>query len=203
MALRAFFAVELPETIRDEVAALQATLRAIGADVRWVEQANLHLTLKFLGDVEETSLPPLTTALANALAAHAPFPLHLDGIGAFPSATHPRVLWVGVGLGQEALAALAQTVEQVCIAQGLPAAEPPFSAHLTLGRVRAPGRPSARVRGLAPPIHHLHTFEFHNPTPVPVERVTLFRSRLSPHGPAYTPLAILPLTPQLDRVPQK
>jgi 2'-5' RNA ligase len=206
--MRAFIAVELPEEIRQEAAALQSDLRGAGADVKWVEPANLHLTLKFLGEIEEAQVTPLTEALRSITHHHSPFTVSLEGIGAFPSTTRPRGIWVGISQGQEALEKLAGQVEEACSPFVLRQACPersssfdsaqdersrraqherhPFSAHLTIGRVRGPDR-------LAGLIKKLQVVKFQGSAPAPVNRLTLFQSLLSPHGPTYTPLAEIPL----------
>ena len=185
--IRAFLAVELPEALRQEVADFEADLQRAGADVKWVAPANLHLTLKFLGNVAEERVSSLTEALGQACASHSPLTLTLEGIGAFPKTTAPRVLWVGTGEGKEPLAKLARQVEEACMALGFPAEERPFSPHLTIGRTRS-------TRGIARLIKQLQVAEFRGATPAPVSRVTFFQSTLGPHGPAYTPLAEIPLS---------
>ena len=226
--IRAFIAVELPEALRHEVAALQATLRATGAptsalpglgdlaahpargrgsraagaDVAWVKPANLHLTLKFLGNIDEKQRIAMSDQLLATAKTRKPFTIHLEGIGAFPSTRSPRVIWVGVTKGQEALTALAQAVEQACAGLGFLKEERPFSAHLTIGRVRSrpvrhPAARGAMSHGardrLAGLIKQLQVVEFRGATPAPVDHVTLFQSTLSPQGPTYTALATLPL----------
>ena len=104
--IRAFLAVELPEPLRREVAAFQSELRSSGADVKWVEAENLHLTLKFLGKIETAQAASLKERLSAGLKGVSPFTVRLEGIGAFPKTTFPRVLWVGVGEGKERLVEL-------------------------------------------------------------------------------------------------
>lgn len=182
--IRAFIAVELPEEVKSQVEAFQNRLRPSGADVSWVKDQNLHLTLKFLGDIEESTISSLKERLGPAVQPHQVFSLRLEGIGAFPSTTSPRVLWLGIGDGKETLLALASSVEKVCSDLGLPKEERPFSAHLTIGRVRSRDRLAALVK-------QLQTAEFQGSSPAPVNHLTLFQSTLSPHGPTYTPLAHL------------
>ncbi len=184
--IRAFIAVELPEAARKEVESLQAELRATGADVKWVEVSNLHLTLKFLGSIEEAQAAALKEALGVAIQVLPSFSFQLEGIGAFPRTTSPRVLWVGVNEGEKQLVELAGIVEKVCAGLGFPQEERPFSAHLTIGRVRS-------NNGLASLIKKLQVAEFRGDTPAPVNHLTLFQSTLSPQGPTYTPLAKLSL----------
>lgn len=183
---RAFIAVELPESVRQEVAALQADFKSSSADVKWVEAANLHLTLKFLGDIEEHQVSSLKETLGAALRDLTSFDIHLEGIGAFPKTTFPRVIWVGINQGEKQLVELANRVEQACAGLGFPKEERPFSAHLTIGRVRS-------KEHLAPFIKKLQLAEFRAGATAPITRVVLFQSTLSPKGPTYTPLAEIPL----------
>ncbi|MBI3323014.1 MAG: RNA 2',3'-cyclic phosphodiesterase [Candidatus Omnitrophica bacterium] len=187
MTIRAFIAVELPEALRQEVGLFQGELRSAGADVKWVDPANLHLTLKFLGPIAEDRVPSLIEALQRACAGLSPFALTLEGIGAFPRTTSPRVVWVGIQEGKEPLAALAGRVEEGCSRLGFPGEERPFSAHLTIGRTRSP-------QGVARLIKKLQVAEFRGGAPARAERVVLFQSALGPKGPTYTPLAEVPLS---------
>ena len=184
--IRAFIAVALPESLRNEVAMLSAHLRSSEADVKWVAAGNLHLTLKFLGDIEENQVGPIEEALSAAVKSHSLFTIQLEGIGAFPRTTSPRVVWIGVGTGKEQLTQLAQCVEKTCIGLGFPEEERAFSPHLTIGRVRSRDR-------LAQLIKRLQVVEFCGKNPAQIDRLILFQSYLSPQGPTYTPLAEIPL----------
>ena len=184
--IRAFIAIELPEDLRREISSLQAKLRSTGADVKWVEPSNLHLTLKFLGLIEENQVSALTESLKSPVAGHSSFPMRLEGIGAFPRTTSPRVIWIGVSEGEEPLKKLAADVEGACSKLGFPPEERAFSGHLTIGRVRSNDRLAALVK-------ELQTVEFHSGAPMTVDRLILFQSTLSPKGPTYTPLAEFPL----------
>ena len=183
--IRAFIAVELPEALRQQVSAYQSGLKSSGANVKWVAADNLHLTLKFLGNIEETQLASLKESLAAAAAGSKPFTIRLEGIGAFPGTRSPRVLWLGITDGKERLIELAGTVEQCCSKLGFPPEDRPFSPHLTVGRVRSQER-------LAPLIKRLQVAEFQASEPAEVNQLVLFQSTLSPNGPLYTPLAEIP-----------
>ncbi|MBI3318570.1 MAG: RNA 2',3'-cyclic phosphodiesterase [Candidatus Omnitrophica bacterium] len=178
-------AVELPESLQQEVAALQEEFKKTGADVKWVEAANLHLTLKFLGAIAEDRLRALQEGLRSAVSGTRPFPFRVEGIGAFPKTTFPRVLWLGVGEGKDQLEKLAGAVEETCKRLGFPAEERPFFAHLTIGRVRA-------TQGLAPLVKKLQVAEFAVSSPAEANGLTLFQSALSPHGPTYSVIAQIP-----------
>lgn len=181
--MRAFIAAEISEEARVKVARLQDNLQSAGADVKWVEPRNLHLTLKFLGEIDKRKLPTLTEALTRCVAAFAPFPFWLEGVGTFPRPEHPRVIWVGVSEGKENLIKLAQAVEKVCNSLGFTTEERPFSPHLTIGRVRTHTR--------------LEAAPFKTSEPTRVDRLVLFQSTLSPQGPRYTPVAVLPFRTSL------
>lgn len=186
--IRAFIAAELAEPLREEVAAFQSELKRSGADIKWVETGNLHLTLKFLGNIPESQISSLTEALKQSCAGLPAFTLTLAGIGAFPKTTAPRVVWIGIAEGKEPLADLARRVEQACSGLGFRPEERPLSAHLTIGRTRS-------TQGITRLVKKLQVAEFRGGTPTRISRVALFQSELGPHGPVYTPLAEIPLRP--------
>jgi 2'-5' RNA ligase len=128
--VRAFLAIPLPEKLCEELAAVGkgiAGLRAQRADT-------IHLTLRFLGDVEDPE--PVIDAAAQVAARHAPFDVSLVGVGAFPDARRPRVVWVGLGEGAGEAGALAKELDDAVVPLGFPREERPWTAHVTLGRFR-------------------------------------------------------------------
>lgn len=147
---------------------------------------NLHITLKFLGAVDEGRIDVLAEALRDAVDGHRAFVLEIVGLGAFPTATRPRVLWAGVGEGLEALAAIAARVERAMSAHGFPREDREFSPHVTLARVREPRRAPDLAEALAAGA----TRRFGR---VAVEAIALMRSDLSPRGARYSEQAIVPL----------
>lgn len=182
-SLRAFLAVDLPERVREQVAAAQARLRAAAPEpVRWTPPEKLHLTLKFLGDAfPAEQIPRLVSAVASRLARLERFEVALAGYGAFPSAREARVLWIGVAGGARELGRLARRLDAAGARAGTPRDKRPFRAHLTLGRLRR----AVRVDTLA--------LECPAIDPFPVEEVVLFQSRTDPGGSSYVPLARVPL----------
>jgi 2'-5' RNA ligase len=176
-AIRAFFAVELGDSARRAAAAAARRLReGPGGDgVRWVRPEALHVTLRFLGDIDPARVAPLASGAERELAGLRPFSLRLGPLELLPSPRRPRV--VALGLEPEAkLAELAAAVERAVVAEGFAPEARPFRAHLTLGRVR--DREAPAVAGVAVPAEEFA-----------VEEVVLFRSELSPGGSRYTPLA--------------
>ena len=175
--IRAFVAVELSDAVRAEVASLENDLRAPGTDVKWVDPATLHLTLKFLGDIDETQKGALEKALREAARGMSPFEIGLEGIGAFPGTTRPRVIWVGVGAGKERLVELSQKVEAACLALGFPAEERPFNPHLTIARLREPQNSRLLVDR-----HLASKFE---PVEFEAAELVVYESDLLPTGSVY------------------
>lgn len=145
---------------------------------------NLHVALKFLGGVDEARLPEVEAAVAAAASGYGAFPLPIRGLGAFPSATRPRVIWAGAPA--EALVPLAAAVDARLVRLGFPAEGRAFAAHVTLGRVREPRRDATLAGALAAGAAR----EFGT---VAVDRVSLMRSDLSPRGARYTELRGFPL----------
>lgn len=184
--LRAFIAIDLPETLRSQISRIQQDLRATGADVRWVETQNLHLTLKFIGSIEEADQEKLVAAVNGALQPFPPFVFHLEGLGVFPRLENPRVVWLGVSDGSQKLERIAAAVEKACMELGLAGPDHPFTPHLTIGRIHS----NKRLEGL---IYCLQRSPMRTPLLVQVRQLLLLQSTLQPQGPVYTPLAELPL----------
>jgi len=131
--MRTFIAVPLPHDCREMLGRIQRPMRSLGADIRWTSIASIHLTLKFLGEIDPSLVPELAAALRSIAAA--PFGLCLRGLGAFPNLHNPRVIWCGVE-GETGKLALLQTgVQTACVSIGFQRDTRPFHPHLTLGRV--------------------------------------------------------------------
>ena len=177
--IRAFIAVPTSEEIRSLVADLEGNLAGVGADVKWVKPHNVHITLKFLGNVTPTDVDNLINTLPGVLKGVSPFDVLVSGTGTFPPGRWPRVVWVGLGEGMDDLAGLGARVEDACTALGFEKEKRPFKPHLTIGRVR---RGSRALPELA---EQVGTIAF-NPLKLRVDEVNLVRSRLSPQGPTYT-----------------
>lgn len=180
--MRAFLAIEISESARRALIALEGALQKTGADVKWVEPDNLHLTLKFLGDISESQLGLLKKRLGEIASSFDRFSIRLRKLGAFPSFQRPRIVWVGIDEGKQDLVRLVKAIETLCIALGLPAEKRVFEPHLTLGRVRS-------ARGLEKLIAELKAnADFGCSDPIEAVSVTLFESTLSSRGPTYRPL---------------
>jgi len=180
LAVRAFFAVALGESLRESAAACAHELAACpgGDGVRWVAPASYHLTLRFLGNVATSEIGALAERAQDALAGCAPFVLSLGAPLAFPTPRHPKVIALAAQ-PEDMLAELAARLERVAIECGIAPDEKAFRAHLTIGRVRARRFPA--LTAAAPAATQL------------VREVVLFRSDLGHDGARYSPLATLAL----------
>jgi 2'-5' RNA ligase len=182
--------VLLPDDIRGALAAEIDRLREAARGVAWVAPDNLHVTLKFLGEVASARLPAVADALAAVAATDAVFTLEIAALGAFPTPTRVRVVWAGLGEGRQPLASLAARVDDALSGLGFERESRPFAGHVTLGRVREPRRNEA----LAAALGRARRFGRFR-----VERLALMRSDLSPRGARYTPLETWPLAGLADR----
>ena len=182
--LRCFLAVDLEEDVRREIVAARREIESCAVDVRWTRPEGLHVTLKFLGDVEAERIEAVAAAACAAVVTVAPFPMRARGVGGFPSLKRPRVLWVGIEA--PALARLAAALAAPLAALGFAADDKPFRPHLTLGRVRS-------QRGWAQAREVLEQFAARDFGESRVDRVGLYRSHLQPGGSVYETLARLPL----------
>ena len=175
--LRTFIAVETSHAVRQRAVELIGIFAATGAKVSWVQPHNLHLTLKFLGEVPLISIPQVSGAVQKAAAMFEPFELEICHSGAFPSAGRPGTLWLGTGQGSELLGRLYAALENELAPLGFPREHRRFAAHLTIGRVR--GRSPAEL----PPLIKRHA-DF-TAGQFPVAELVVFSSQLTPQAPIY------------------
>ena len=180
--IRAFIAVAASEDIRSLVARVQDDLRGVGADVKWVKPDNVHITLKFLGNVPSDRVADLADAIRGAVRGLSEFDVAVVGTGTFPGGRRaPRVVWLGLGDGADRLREVAENIDANCAALGFKREDRPFRSHLTIGRVR---RGSGKLAELAERAAQVE----YKPLQLKVDRVNLVKSRLSPQGPTYTVL---------------
>jgi 2'-5' RNA ligase len=178
-------AVEIDAAVAERLAALSAELQrrarkaAPRARVTWIPCDRLHLTVRFIGEVEAAEAAAISAVLGPPLEMEA-FTLGFGGAGAFPTSGRPRTLWVGITEGVDALARVERDVSARLAACGVPREERPFTPHLTLARVRD----AAGLRA-APLFDGIDADALGT---MSVDAITLFESRLSPSGPTYVPL---------------
>lgn len=189
--IRSFVAVDLPEAARDVLREIGEQLgsQVPGGSVRWTRVSNVHLTLKFLGDVAETDLPEIKAVLAQVGQRHAPFTFTVGGAGCFPNLKRPRVVWVGIREGTGALAALQRDVEKSLVPLGFKPEKRAFHPHLTLGRTRR-GVRSSDLGRVGEVVAAANVGELGQ---VRVKSFRLMRSDLHPDGAIYTSLAVCAL----------
>ncbi|MDQ3815294.1 MAG: RNA 2',3'-cyclic phosphodiesterase [Armatimonadota bacterium] len=192
--VRTFIAINLPDEVIAELEKVQHALRAqLAPDaVRWSQPPQMHLTLKFLGDIEVEKIGEVEAALRRACRNSAPFSLAVQHLGCFPNPRSPRVIWVGIGGDVGRLHKLQASIEREVAGIGEPAEARPFHPHLTLGRVKTTDRRVLRTIGQS-----IETTEVATLGPWAVQQVHLMRSQLSPKGAIYTSLAAIELAADL------
>jgi RNA 2',3'-cyclic 3'-phosphodiesterase len=174
--MRLFAAVPIPEPARSQILELLADLRRGDWPVRWVHDEGVHLTLKFFGEVAPERLDVIIEALRFAAAGAGPQALRLGDLGAFPTRSRPRILWVGIE-APPSLELLQDRIERGCEAIGFPPEGTPFQPHVTLGRVREGQRlPSGGLDDHAGGV---------TPVPFVAQELVLYESVLTTGGPRY------------------
>ena len=189
---RLFVAIRFPESLRAALWDATAPLREAGPSVRWTPVGQLHITLRFLGDVPTGSIGEIDERLSEAAAACASFTLPLGGVGAFPSLRRPRVLWLGSGSGE--LSTLHSAVETALKACGFAPEDRPFRPHVTLGRVKRGSRRGAVAPGESAELARAAAGVGFR-TELGVSHLYLMKSRLGPTGATHTVAGEYPLQP--------
>ncbi len=183
--IRTFICFELPKDVQREIGELQSRLKGLGRGVRWVRPQGIHLTLKFLGDVEEELIDAIGEGVAKASQGTSPIAITLKGSGAFPNFKRPRVFWVGVDEPSGQLIRLQAAIEDELAGLGFDKEQRSFSPHLTIGRVRSHD-------GLNAVINALQEIKL-EPMTFTANRVVVMQSQLRPGGSVYTPLKTIKL----------
>lgn len=180
---RTFIGVAVGDEVRRSAAALQQSLAQAGGDVNWVSADNFHVTLLFLGDVDDRELPAVARTMADAVAGEPPFVLRVQGVGAFPNLRRPKTVWAGIADGAAELRRLHVLLEgPLCELGAYRREDRPYSPHLTLGRVKS----EADGQALAPALGTHADWSGGRAT---VGEVVLFASDLRREGPVYKVLA--------------
>lgn len=182
--MRTFIAIDLPQAVKDNISRMQSRLKRSGADVSWVSPANMHLTLKFLGDIDETAAKAVSGAIRDIAAGTGDFSMQLGSIGAFPGPQSPRIIWIGLTKGHEQAKAIAAQIESRIEQYGIGRDTRPFASHITIGRVRSKKNICQLIDGIgaADTNRDAATEEFK------AGKITFFKSTLTPQGPVYEKL---------------
>jgi len=179
--MRCFIAIDMPENLKDAIAGVIEKCRLDSKGVRWVPAENVHLTLKFLGDVKEDLIPEIKNGLALICMRRNMFNISIRGAGAFPNFKYPNVLWIGINESEE-LKRLYEDIEESMSGLGFEKEDRKLSPHLTIGRVRD-------RKGVEPAIKELYTFKNTFFGSIEVNEVLLMRSVLKPAGAEYSVIA--------------
>ncbi|MGD2271275.1 MAG: RNA 2',3'-cyclic phosphodiesterase [Desulfobacterales bacterium] len=180
-SIRTFIAIELPQNIRAAIGEIQEVLKSNKFNAKWVRAENIHLTLKFLGNIDPAAVAGIEAVLHDTVKTTAPFSLMAKGLGVFPGLRRPRVIWIGI-VGQiDALIRLQRGLDENLQKIGFTPEKRPFKGHLTIARVRG-GLDSRRM---AAAINRFQDFEAESFT---VKNLVLFKSDLQPTGSVYTKL---------------
>ena len=181
MNVRLFVAVEIPEETREKLAELQDKLKKVDADVGWVAPENLHITLKFIGYIDEEKIDTVINIMNDSVTHIKPFDLSYVGVGIFPTEKNPRVIFADIIDSGGILAKIHERLDNQLMALGVEHEERKFEAHLTLGRIKT----RRNVRKLVEGLNSYNGFNFGSEH---ITQVVLMKSDLSPNGPKYTKL---------------
>lgn len=178
--MRLFIAANVKAETKSKIAGIQSAIKKkiTVADIKWVEPKDLHLTLKFLGEVDDSRKDLVSEKSRQAIIGIKKFEIDFEKIGVFPNESFPRVLWLGIEKGKEELASLAIGIENSLSAIGFEKEKRPFSAHLTLGRFKSSQKCREKISGIIGKIPSEKISDI-------VEAVYLMKSTLTPHGPIY------------------
>jgi 2'-5' RNA ligase len=188
--LRSFIAIELPPELKSELQSIQTSLQKGQVNyVKWVDTHNIHLTLKFLGDIERAQIDPIVSAIETSTGNSRPFSLSLQDVGAFPSLDRPNIVWAGLQGDLKTLSVWQITIEQNLKPLGFTPESRPFSPHLTLGRVRE----NATLLEKQSLGRQLAAIHLKSGSPMIVSSLNLVHSQLTPKGPIYTILRSIKL----------
>ena len=179
--IRTFVAIELPPKIIASIDNIQESFRSYGFKVRWVRPKNIHLTLKFLGNVKAAETEAIGSALVTAANGFTPLAITAKGVGVFPGIKRPRVLWVGVGGQINQLIQLQLVLDQALAGIGFAKEKRAFKGHLTMGRVKAKIDPQRLLKVI-------NAYAGYESEPFAADKMILFKSDLRPTGAVYTKL---------------
>lgn len=176
--IRSFIAIPLNAEIISRIEKTQKELRTLPADVKWVNSRSIHLTLKFLGNVEEGNVEDIARGIQNGIKGVKSWSAAVRNMGAFPSLKNPRVVWIGIENTSGQLVKMQNHIEKEMSKLGFEEEKRTFSPHLTLGRVKSPRGKDELVRYLLDERERVFG-------EINVDRVILFKSELKPTGAVY------------------
>ena len=178
--MRLFIAVKFSNPIKDSLLNTMTQLKMLKADVSWVEEKNLHLTLKFLGETDKSRIKGIVPLLDELASEIKPFQISLGKLGAFPDAEHPKTLWAGLNTGKLETIELCKKLDETLIRAAFKREEKPFNPHITLGRCKGVSSLSKLTEALKNTVLPLLS--------QPVTEFYLVKSELLPEGAVYKDL---------------
>jgi 2'-5' RNA ligase len=181
--MRTFIAIELPENIKTILSRIQDELKRSGADVKWVEPHNIHLTLKFIGEIEEGKIEEIKQIIQEAAKNQPQYKITLSSLGVFPDLKRPRIIWVGIKDQNNETKLIAEELEEKLEELNIPKEEREFLGHITIGRVKS-GLNKDKLAEKLDPLK----IDLAKDTGFIADKITLFKSTLGPDGPAYEAL---------------
>jgi len=185
--IRTFLAIALEESIRRVLVARQQEWCKRLPPASWIGSHALHITMKFLGDTPKEQIDVLRDAVAIGMKEVTSFPIRLQGVGVFPNVHAPRILWAGFSSGQELLCSVAERLDECLAPMGFPKEMKSFHPHVTMARIKRDNKAFGQA------LHQLrilnNSFQFESGR---VEKITLYKSDLTPSGSVYTPLWEVP-----------
>lgn len=184
--MRCFIAIDFPEEIKKEFRKILEVVSPLSKDVKWVPIENIHVTIKFLGEVEDTLIQKISQRLIEVSCRHNPFSIEIKGVGMFPNERRPNVLWVGINK-PEPLTNLYQDIEDSLIDLGFSKEKREFSPHVTIGRVKNP-------KNITPVIKTLNEYRDKVFGIATITDFFLMKSILLPLGAKYSKLSTFKLT---------
>ena len=180
--MRLFVAVDLSTEIKDKINGLLQKIVKTNADVKWVKPENIHITIKFLGEVEEKKVDIINCKLKETVSFFPVFDVNVRGVGSFPDWKNPRVIWIGIDRGKEELKKLVETTEEIFHKElGFKKEERDFNAHITIARVRSFDNISKLKEVMDASDSEFGRFK--------VKELILMNSKLTPEGPIYVPIS--------------
>lgn len=185
--IRAFVALKLPESTVSSIKRMQEDLKPYRFPVRWVRPENIHLTIKFFGEITESDIKNIGAVINNCAGNYAPLSLSAKGVGVFPSITRPRIIWAGISGEASLLFALRNDLENRFEEIGFKREARPFKVHMTIGRFRERADSGKLVEAL-------RKFQSFESEIFVAGDLYLYKSDLRPEGPLYTELLSVPLT---------
>lgn len=182
--MRAFIAIEFPSNIKDTISKMQDKLKAGLPKVNWVKPENLHLSLKFLGEISPKQLENINQITAEIVKTITDFKIKLESLGVFPNLACARIIWIGTNQAPEALGQIVAQLETKLAELGIPKEDRPFKAHITIGRIKHRLILSDLEKGINQVQRDMvcENLEFNT------RGITLFQSTLGKQGPTYTAL---------------